>query len=184
MDIGTFDDASRLLGNLDMITDTALEAAVEAVSPPGIVVSGLCDAMRWVATEGTVHAITSISGVWTPRGRLLMFTATFVAGGTDVRIMEHIHVVPVHLLEYVCKDPRSATSGLITRWSLGHAPISPTRLRYLTLKQMYHRKEKTPSPDGDTARGMQNPKRDTHTAKAHLPNLPEHLRTTWDPLRV
>ena len=178
----------RPLGKtLDMITDTALDAAVDAVQAPGTVVSELCDAMHWVATEGTVHAITSVSGVWTPRGPMLTATATFAASGADVRIVEHIPLALVQggpLLEYVSKDPSSATSSLVTRWSPSHAPISLTRLRHLTPEQMYHPKEKAPSPDADTAPDMQNQKV-THTLQKSISqSLPEHLRPMWDRLKV
>ena len=155
MDIANSDDANRLLQIPDMITDTTLDAVVDTA------ISELCDAMRWVATEGTVQAIASISGVWTPAGLMLTATSTIAASGADVRAVEHISLTRVQggpLLDYVSKDPSSATSGLVTRRSPSHAPISPTRLKYLTLKQMYHPEEKAPSPDADIAPYMQNQK--------------------------
>ena len=187
MDVASSNDANHLLQNLDMITDTTLDAVVGAVQAPGTAVSELCDAMRWVATEGTVQAITSISGVWTPRGLMLTATATVTANGADVRVFEHIPLALVQggpLLEYVSKDLGSATSGPVTRWSPSHAPISPTLLTYLTLNQMYHPKEKALSPDADTAPDMQNPKVTHQLQKPISQSLPEHLRPTWDRLKV
>ena len=96
MDIANSADANCLQQKLDMITDDALNAAVDAVHAPGTIVCELCDALRWVAREGTVQAITSVSGVWTPTGLLLTATATVAAGGKDVRVVEHIPLARVH----------------------------------------------------------------------------------------
>ena len=45
MDMAQSDDADRLLRDLDMLKDGALEAAEEAVGAPDPAVSDLCDAL-------------------------------------------------------------------------------------------------------------------------------------------
>ena len=54
MDIANSNNTSHLIHNLDVITDDALTAAVDAVHAPCTLVSQCCDALRWVATEGTM----------------------------------------------------------------------------------------------------------------------------------
>ena len=46
MDIAQSDDTDRLLRDLDMLKDDALEAADEAVRVPDPAMTDLCDALR------------------------------------------------------------------------------------------------------------------------------------------
>ena len=76
-DIAQSDHADRLLRDLDMFKDDALDGAYEAVRAPNPAVSNLCDAIRWTAADGSILAITAVTGAWSPRGLLL--TATVMA---------------------------------------------------------------------------------------------------------
>ena len=121
------DDADRLLRNLDMLKDDALEAADAAVRAPDPALSDLCDALRWTAVDGTIQAITAVTGALTPRGLLLTATVTVATGPSEVKIIEHAPLALTQggpLLEYVSKDPDTLTAALITRWSPGHSPLS------------------------------------------------------------
>ena len=69
MDIAQSDDADRLLRDLDMLKDDTLEAADEAVRAPDPALPDLCDALRWTAADGTIQAITAVTGAWTWRSR-------------------------------------------------------------------------------------------------------------------
>ena len=62
MDIAQSDDADRLLWDLDMLKDDALQAADEAVRAPDPALSDLCDALRWTAADGNIQAITAVTG--------------------------------------------------------------------------------------------------------------------------
>ena len=132
MDIAQSDNADRLLRDLDMLKDDALEAADEAVRAPDPALSDLCDALRWIAVDGIIQAITAVTGAWTPRGLLLTATVTVATGPSEVKIIEHVPLALAQggpLLEYVSQDPDTLSAALITRWSPGHSfplPVSGT----------------------------------------------------------
>ena len=159
MDIVQSANTDHLLRDLDLLKDDALKAAATATQAPDCGLSDLCDALRWVAIEGTVQAITTITGAWSPRGLLLTATATMATSG--VRIVEH---VPLALtqggprLECISRDSNTTTTSLITRWSTSHVLISPLRLRQATLRNIYTAREKAPSIDTETAPKMRNQK--------------------------
>ena len=156
---------------------------LQPLSPSSSTPYTLC----WVLSEGPIQAITSVFVVRTPRGLLLTATAAVAVEGEDVQVLEHIPVALVQggaVLEYVSSYPSSATASVVTRWSPNHAPISPARLWYLTLKEMYHPKRKAPSPDTDTAPGMMNHKVRFKLQKPISQSPPEHPRPTWDRSKV
>ena len=108
-----------------MLKDDVLEAADAAVRAPDPALSDLCDALRWTAVDGTIQAITAVTGAWTPRGRLLTATVTVAMGPLEVKIIEHVPLALAQggpLLEYVSKDADTLTAALIPRWSPGHSP--------------------------------------------------------------
>ena len=76
MDIAQSDDVDRLLRELDMLKDDALEAADEAIRATDTTLADLCDALRWTSADGSIQAITAVTGAWTPRGLLLTATVT------------------------------------------------------------------------------------------------------------
>ena len=65
MDIAQSDDTDRLLRELDILKDNALEAADEAIRAPDPVLADLCNALRWTDAQGSLQAITAVTG----RGR-------------------------------------------------------------------------------------------------------------------
>ena len=71
MDIPHTNDAHLLLRNLEMLKHDRLEAADAAVQAPDPALSDLCDALRWTTIDGTIQAITAVTGAWAPRGLLL-----------------------------------------------------------------------------------------------------------------
>ena len=108
MDIAQSNDAERLLWDLGMLKDDALEAADEAVWAPNPALSDLCDALRWTVAHGTIQAITAVTGAWTPRGLLLTATVAVATGPSEVKIIKHVPLALAQsgpLLEYVSKDP-------------------------------------------------------------------------------
>ena len=154
MDIAQSDDADRLLRELDMLKDDALEAADEAIRAPDPALSDLCDALRWTAADVSIQAITAVTGAWTPRGLLLTATVTVATSPSGVNVIEHVPLSLAQggpLLEYVSKDPDALIARLATRWILGHAPFSAARLRHLVFRGLYTAREKTPASDTDVA---------------------------------
>ena len=65
MEIAQSDDADRLLRELDMLKDDALEAADTAIRATDPALADSCDALRWTAADGDIQAITAMTG----RGR-------------------------------------------------------------------------------------------------------------------
>ena len=179
MDIAQSDDADRLLRELDMLKDDALEAAVEAIRAPEPAPANLCDALRWTAADGGIQAITAVTGACTPRGLLLTATDTVATSPSDVKVIQHFPLSLAQggpLLEYVSKDPDALTAALVMRWSPGHAPISATRLRSLVFGGLYTAREKPPAIDADIPPEIQSQK---VTHKIHKPIsqfLSPHLR--------
>ena len=51
IDIAQSDDADRLLRELDMLKDDALEAADAAIRATDPALADLCDALRWTAAD-------------------------------------------------------------------------------------------------------------------------------------
>ena len=152
MDIAQSDDTHRLLRELDMLKDDALEAADEAIRGPDPALADLCDALRWTAADGGIHAITAVTGAWTPRGLLLTATVTVATSPLDVKVVEHVPLSLAQggpLLENVSKDPDTLTAAVVTRWSPGHAPISAARLRHLVFRGLYTAREKAPAIKAD-----------------------------------
>ena len=90
MDIAQSDDADRLLRELDMLKDDALEAADEAIRAPNPALADLCDALRWTAADGNIQGITAVTGAWTSRGLLLTATVTVATSASDVKVIEHV----------------------------------------------------------------------------------------------
>ena len=118
MDIAQSDNADRLLRELNMLKDDALEAADGAIRAPNPALADLCDALRWTAADSGTQAITAVTGAWTPRGLLLTTTVTVAASPSDVTVIEHVPLSLTQggqLLEYVSKDPDTLTAAL------GHA---------------------------------------------------------------
>ena len=147
MDIAQSNDTDRLLRDLDMLKDEAMEAADEPVRAPDLTLSDLYDAPRWTAEEGDIQAITAVRGAWTPRGLLLMATVTVASTPSKVKIIEHVPLAIAQggpLLEYVSKDPDTLTAALVTSWSPGHSPISAARLRRIAFGNLYSAREKAP----------------------------------------
>ena len=154
MDIAQSYDADRLLRELDMLKDDALEAADEAIQAPHPTLSDLCDALRWITADGSIHDITAVTRAWTPRGLLVTATVTVATSPSDVKVIEHVPLSLAQggpLLEYVSKDPDALTAALVTRWSPGHAPISAARLRHLVFRGLYAAREKAPAIDTNEA---------------------------------
>ena len=115
MEIAESDDTDRLLREMDMLKDDALEAADTAIRATDPALADLCDALRWPAADGDIQAITAVTGVWTPRGLLLTATVTVAAGPSDTKVIEHVPLSLVQggpLLEYVSKDPEALTAAL------------------------------------------------------------------------
>ena len=130
MDITQSDDADRLLRELTMLKDDALEAADEAIRATDPALANLCDALRCTTADGNIQAITTMTGAWTPRGLLLTTTVTVARSPCDVKVIEHVPLSLAQggpLLEYFSKDHGALTAALLARWSLGHAPISAAR---------------------------------------------------------
>ena len=96
MDIAQSDDADRLLQELDMLKDDALEAADAAIRATDPALADLCDALRWTAADGDIQAITAVTGAWTPRGLLLTATVTVAAGPSNTKVIEY---VPLSLVQ-------------------------------------------------------------------------------------
>ena len=184
MDIAQSDDADWLLRSLDMLKDGALEAADAAVRAPDPAVSDLCDALRWTAVDGTIQAITAVTGAWTPRGLLLTATVTVATGSSEVKIIEHVPLALAQggpLFEYVSKDPDTLTAALITRWSPGHSPISAAHLWHIVFHSLYSPREKAPPTDTLAAPEIQNQKVSFKLQKPISQFLPPHLNvlTMW-----
>ena len=161
MDIAESDDADRLLRYPDVLKDDAPEVIDEAVRAPDPALSDLCDALRWTAADGSIQAITAVTGAWTPRGVLLTATVTVATVPSEVKVIEHVPVALAQggpLLEYVSKDPDALTAALVTRWSLRHAPISAPRLCHLVFRGLYMAREKAPPIDADVAPESQSQK--------------------------
>ena len=161
MDIAPTHDADWLLRSLHMLKDDALEAADAAVRAPDPALSDLCDALHRTAVDGTIQAITAVTGAWMPRGLLLTATVTVATGPSEVKIIEHVPLALAQggpLLKYVSKDPDTLTAALITRWSPRHSPISAARLRHIVFRNLYSPREKAPPTDTLAAPEIQNQK--------------------------
>ena len=187
MDIAQSDDADRLLRELDMLKDDALEAADTAIQATDPALAALCDALRWTAANGDIQAITAVTGVWTPRGLLLTATVTVAAGPSDTKVIEHVPLSLVQggpLLEYVSKDPEALTAALVTRWSPSHAPISASRLRSQVFKGLYTAREQPPPVDTAGPPDIQSQKVSHKIHKPISQFLAPHLRPSWDRLRT
>ena len=96
MEIAQSDDAHRLLRELDMLKDDALEAPDTAIRATDPALADLCDALRWTAAADDIQAITTVTGAWTPRGLLLTATVTVAARPFDTKVIEH---VPLSLVQ-------------------------------------------------------------------------------------
>ena len=182
MDIAQRDDADRLLRERDMLKDDALEAADEAIGATDPALANLCDALRWTAADGNIQAITAVTGAWTPRGLMLTATVTVATSLSDVKIIEHVPLSLAQggpLLEYVSKDLDTLTATLVARWSPGHAPVSPARLRSL-----YTAREQPPAIDADAPPNIQSQKVSHKIQKPISHFLAPHLRPSWDRLRT
>ena len=187
MEIAQSDDADRLLRELDMLKDNALEAADTAIRATDPALADLCDALRWTAADGDIQAITAVLGAWTPRGLLLTATVTVAAGPSDTKVIEHVPVSLVQggpLLEYVSKDPEALTAALVTRWSPSHVPISASRLRSQVFKGLYTAREQPPPIDTTTPPNIQSQKVSHKIHKPISQFLAPHLRPSWDRLRT
>ena len=187
MDIAQSNDADRLLRELDMLKDDALEAADEAIRAPDPALADLCDALRWTAADGGIQAITAVTGVWTPRGLLLTATVTVATSPSDVKVIEHVPLSLVQggpLLEYVSKDPDALTAAVVARWSPGHAPISAARLRSLVLRGLYTARKQPLAIDADAPPEIQSQKVSHKIHKPIIRFLAPHLRPSWDRLRT
>ena len=143
-------DVDRLLRDLDMLKDDALEAANEAVRAPDPALSYLCDALRWKTADGTIQAINAVTGAWTPRGLLLTATVAVATSSSVVKDIEHVPLALAQvgpLPEYISKDPDALTAALVKRWSPRHAPISAACLRHIVFRSLYSAREKSPPTD-------------------------------------
>ena len=187
MDIAQSEDADRLLRELDMLKDDALEAADTALRATDPALADLCDALRWTAANGDIQAITAVTGVWTPRGLLLTATVTVAAGPSDTKVIEHVPLSLVQggpLLEYVSKDPEALAAALVARWSPSHAPISASRLRSQVFKGLYTAREQPPPVDTAIPPDIQSQKVSHKIHKPISQFLAPHLRPSWDRLRT
>ena len=118
---------------------------------------------------------------------LLTATVTVARSSSEVQVIEHVTPALAQggpLLESVSKDPAALTSALVTRWSLGHVPISAARLRHIVLRSLYSAREKAPPTDTDAAPETQNQKVSFKLQNPIRQFLPPHLRPTWDRLRT
>ena len=150
--------------DLDMLKDDALEAVDEAVRAPHPALSDLCDALRWTAADGSIHAITAVTGAWTPQGLRLTATVTVATGRSEVKVIAHVPLSLAQgssLLKYVSKDPDALTTALVTLWSPRHAPFSAARLRHLVFRGLYTARENAPPIDTDDAPEIQSHKSPT-----------------------
>ena len=89
--------------------------------------------------DGTVQAITVVTGAWTPTGLLPTATATVATGSLEVKIFGYVCPALAQggpLLEYVPKDPDTFTAALIARWCPGHSPISVPRHRHIVFRNV------------------------------------------------
>ena len=138
--------------------------------------------------DGTIQAITAVTGAWTPRGLLLTATVTVATSPLEVKIIEHVPLALAQggpLLEYVSKHPDILTAALITRWSPGHSPILAARLRHIVFRNLYFACEKAPPTNTQAAPEIQTQKVSFKLQKPISQFLPPpHLRPTWDRLRV
>ena len=187
MKIAQSEDADRLLRELDMLKDDALEAADTAIRATDPAVADLCDALRWTAANGDIQAITAVTGVWTPRGLLLTATVTVAAGPSDTKVIEHVPLSLVQggpLLEFVSKDPEALTAALVTRWSQSHVPILASRLRSQVFKGVYTAREQPPPIDTTAPPDIQSQKVSHKIHKPISQFLAPHLRPLWDHLRT
>ena len=187
MDIAQSDDADRLLRELDMLKDDALEAADTAIQATDPALADLCDALRWTAANSDIQAITAVAGVWTPRGLLLTATVTVAAGPSDTKVIEHVPLSLVQggpLLGYISKDPEALTAALVTRWSPSHAPISASRLCSQVFKGLYTAREQPPPVDTAAPPDIQSQKVSHTFHKPISQFLAPHLRPSWDRLRT
>ena len=185
MDIAQSDDAERLLRELDMLKDDALEAADEAIRAPNPALADLCDALRWTAADGNIQAITAVTGAWTSRGLLLTTTVTVATSPSDVKVIEHVPLSLAQgspLLEYVSKDPNTLTAALVTRWSPRHAPIAAARLRHLVFRGLYTAREKGPAMKAHVPPEIQSQKVSQKIHKPISQFLAPHLKPSWDRL--
>ena len=161
MDIAQSDNADRLLRDLAMLKDDALEAADEAVRatnprPGRPMRCPTMDGSRW--KHPSYHRRAR---AWMPRGLLLTATFTVATGPSEVKVIEHVRLALAQggpLLEYVSKDPDALTAALITRWSPGHAPISAARLCHLVFRGFYTASDEAPPIDTDVAPEIYNQK--------------------------
>ena len=169
-----------------MLKDGALEAAGAAVQAPDPALSDLCDALHWIAVDGTIQAITAVTSAWTPRGLLLTATVTVTTGPLEVKIMEHVPVALAQgpLPECVSSHPDTLTAAFISRWSPGRSPISAARHRHIVFRNVHSLREKAPPTDTVVALEIQNQKVSFKLQKPISQFLPPHLRPTWDHLRV
>ena len=133
MDIVQLACANRLLCDLDLLKDDALEAAATAAPAPDCAISDHSDVLRWIATEGTIDAITMLIRGSTPRGLVLTTTVTVATGAADVRIADYAPVALPQggaLLQYVSHHPIAITTSLGTQWNRSHATVPlPSRGR-------------------------------------------------------
>ena len=184
MDIAESDDADRLLRELDILKDDALEAADTAIRATDPALADLCDALRWTAADGNIQAITAVTGAWTPRGLLLTATVMVATGPSDVKVVEHVPLSLVQggpLLEYISKDPEALTAALVTRWSPGHVPISASRLRSQVFRGLCTAREQPPPIDTATPPDIQSQKVSHKIHKPINQFLAPHLRPASTP---
>ena len=170
-----------------MLKDDALEVADEAIRAPDPALADLCDALRWTAADGGIQAITAMTGAWTPRGLLLTASVTVAASPSDVKVIENAPLSLAQggpLLEYVSKDPDALTTGPVTRWSPGHAPISDARLRSLLIRGLCTAREKPPAIDADAPPEIQSQKVSHKIHKPISQFLAPHVTPSWDRLRT
>ena len=184
MDITQSEYADRLLRELDMLINDALEAADTDIWATDPALADLCDALRWTAADGDIQAITALTGVWTPWGLLLTATVTVAAGPSDTNVIKYVPlslVQPGQLLEYVSK---ALTKTLVTRWSPSHVLISASRLRTRVFKGLYTAQEPPPPFDTTAPPDIQSQKVSQRIHKPISQFLAPHLRPSWDRLRT
>ena len=171
MDIAQSDDADRLLRNLDMLKDDALEAADEAARAPDPALSDLCNALRWTAADGTIRAITPVTGAWTPRGLLLTATVTVATSLSEVKVID---MFPWHLCKaalYSNMSPRTPTPSP-PPWSRGGAlgtPPSPRPASGTLCSGASTRPARRPRPPTPTRPRRFKTRRSLSSPEAHQP---------------
>ena len=152
-------DIDRLLCDMDPVKNYATEATPTAAQAPASKICDPWDTLTWLVAEGTMQAITAITGAWTPRGLLLTANVTVATVRSDIGNIENASLALAQggpLLDYISWDPNAISTWLVTRWNPNHAPISPPCLRQAVLHTMYTAREKVLSPKPDAAPHTQN----------------------------